>query len=115
MAPPDPKSAKRIRDPALLAGWHLTVKRCAIEDDTCEPVLSIHHIHKHPRDDVSGNIAMICGSGTTGHHGLIEAHDRETCDRFQAYLRETRPDVMEYLAKKLKGEEARDEWLRRHL
>lgn len=112
---PDPKRGQRIRDRALLSSFHLRVRRCALADDTCESTLSIHHIHKHPRDDVTGNLVMLCGSGTTGHHGKIENHDAQTCGRLYVHIRTARPDTMEYLAEKLGGEEARDEWLKRLL
>lgn len=120
--PSDPKPRKRIKDPALLRGWHLMVRTCALADDTCENDVTAHHVHKHPRDDVSANLAPLCGDGARGHHGQIEAHEPRTCRRFYDYL-QTRADTLDYLAEKLRpvggsfadGEKARDEWLRRLL
>jgi hypothetical protein len=76
---------------------HLRWRTCALADDTCVPYLSLHHVRKHPRDDVEANLVMLCGSGTTGHHGLIEAHDADTKRRLNEYLLIHRPDTCAYL------------------
>jgi hypothetical protein len=31
-------------------------------------------------DDVADNLVPVCGSGTTGCHGLLEAHNMWACD-----------------------------------
>lgn len=59
--------------------------------------LSVHHISKHPRDDVEANCVMLCGSGTTGCHGLIEARDKETTRMLGQYISESRPDFITYI------------------
>lgn len=76
--------------------------------------LSLHHIHKHPRNDVRANLVMLCGDGTTGCHGLIEAHDIVTCALLGIYLQNERPDSIAYLVDLL-GETAAREWLHRQL
>lgn len=96
MAEPDWRPPKRVRDPELLRRLHLRWRACALADETCVRVLSLHHLQKHPRDDVEANLVMLCGSGTTGHHGLIEHHDRETVLRLNAYLKQWRPDHLEW-------------------
>ena len=75
--------------------------------------LSLHHIHKHPRDDLRANLVMLCGDGTTGCHGKIEAHDSVTSLQLGRYLLEVRRDAIEYLAQKTGGPEARSEWMLR--
>lgn len=107
----DPKPAKRIRDPALLAQLHREWRECALCGST-QRRMSLHHIHKHPRDDVRANLAMLCGDGTTGEHGLIEAHSSVTSLLFGKYLIEERKDTMEYLGQKLGGLLAVYEWMR---
>jgi hypothetical protein len=109
--PPDPRPPKRIKDPVLLRAIHQQGGVCALADDTCESQLSLHHIHKHPRDDLEANLVFLCGSGTTGHHGLIEGHDKRTKERFGAYLLLKRSDFLIYLGRKLGSDEALHEWL----
>lgn len=45
---------------------------------------TLHHILSKSLggDDTADNLAPVCGSGTTGCHGLIEAHDRAACAVF---------------------------------
>lgn len=108
--PSDPRPRKRIRDPELLKRLHLQGGVCVLADATCERMLSLHHILKHPRDDVAANLVFLCGSGTTGHHGKIEAHHVESKRRLGSYIALNRFDTMDYLAEKLGGEEAVAEW-----
>jgi hypothetical protein len=96
MTTPDWKPPPRVRDPELLRRLHLRWRACVLADDTCVPVLSLHHLRKHPRDDVEENLVMLCGSGTTGHHGLIEAHDRDTVLKLNQYLKTYRLDHLEW-------------------
>lgn len=56
---------------------------------------------------------MLCGSGTTGCHGLVEAHNAQAMSDLGFYLSRYRPDVIAYLTEKLGGEEARKEWMTR--
>lgn len=109
----DPKPPARVRDPALLASLH----RLSFECFLCETLhgpFSLHHIHKHPRDDVSENLVYLCGDGTRGCHGLIEHADRQARTRLVRLLRLHRPDTFRYLSQKLGSAVAADEWLRRY-
>lgn len=107
----DPKPAKRIKDPKLLAQLHRQLRDCALCGDVGLLIgLSLHHIHRHPRDDVRANLVMLCGSGTTGCHGDIEARDYATLESLGIYLRAERPDFLDYLTGKLGIEQAR-EWI----
>lgn len=74
--------------------------------------LSRHHIHKHPRDDVEANLISVCGDGTTGCHGLIEAHNERALWALQRAVA-SRVDTWEYLVAKLGGPDAASDWLRR--
>jgi len=80
----------------------------------CVRRTSLHHIHRHPRDDVQANLVMLCGDGTTGHHGLITAEDRTARVALGNYLLAHRLDTLQYLADKL-GDEAARSWLRTSL
>ena len=117
---PDPKPPPRIRDLERLKDLHIRWRGdCVLandDDDDCyRSRYSLHHIHRHPRDDVEPNLVMLCGHGTVGHHGLIEAHDRLTCQALGIYLIRYRLDTMEYLGLKLGGVVAVREWLRSQL
>ena len=75
----DPKPAKRYR--ATPAEWKymrslLLVEPCAICGGRSE---SLHHIYKRGQGggDLLVNLAPVCGSGTTGCHGKLEARDPE--------------------------------------
>lgn len=116
----DPKPPARIRDGALMALLHHEWRECALTEYGLPACLgmsprSLHHIHRHPRDDVRANLVMLCGSGTTGCHGAIEHADPETRLALGGYLRVRRPDTVAYLRAKLGGELAADEWLGRYL
>lgn len=51
---------------------------------------SLHHVISKSLggDDCEENSVSVCGSGTTGHHGLLEAHDPETCRAFAAAVQQ---------------------------
>lgn len=100
----------RIKDPELLRALHLDWKECVLCLETYR--LSLHHIHKHPRNDVIGNLVMLCGDGTTGCHGLIEARDHVTSQQLGRYILESRPDVIEYLIEQTGGAIQFAEWIR---
>lgn len=123
----DFKKEARIRDPDLLRRLHLEWKECALcrnvglaVPDSPNPEnrmyigLSLHHILKHPRDDVRGNLVMLCGHGTAGCHGLVEAHDQRTLRLLGRYVITHRGDVISHLYHRL-GVEAAHEFLRRQL
>lgn len=100
----------RIRNPDLLTQLHLRWRECVLCGRTSP--LSLHHISNKPRHDVEANLVMLCGSGTTGCHGKIEAHD--TFERWQLaiYIREHRLDTMSWLTSQYFHEKA-DAWLKR--
>lgn len=114
--PPDPKPAGRVRDPELMRVLHLRWQECVLCYGTryTKGQLSLHHISNHPRDDVEANLVMLCGSGTTGCHGLITANDLDARRELAVYLRERRPDALEYLDERFPLERA-DNWLQRVL
>ena len=98
---PDPRPLGRIRDGELLARLHRRRGTCALCPKRWE---SLHHISKHPRDDVEANLVMLCGHGTAGCHGLVEAHDAATMKLLSAHIRRKRPDFVRYLTNRFKGE-----------
>lgn len=103
-----------MRDPDLLKQLHHELEECAL----CGAVdFSLHHVLKRSQggDDVRENIVALCGSGTTGCHGLVEASDDATCRYFGTYLLSARPDTVAYLGLKLGGPEPAAAWLQRHL
>lgn len=116
----DPKPERRVRDPEQLRALHIAWRGdCALDGLTnvrCTTRrYSLHHIHRHPRDDVEANLVMLCGDGTTGHHGLIENGDAATRAALGLHLATNRADTIEYLDGKLGGLEKALEWLRRYL
>lgn len=107
----DTKPEGRIKDPKLLAVLHLMWRECAL--CRASDLLSLHHINKHPRDDIEGNLVMLCGSGTTGCHGLIEARNSEKLAELGEYILKARGDTIVYLYDRM-GPEAAQEWMRRN-
>ena len=59
---------------------------------------TLHHVVPRDRggDDIKENMVSVCGHGTIGHHGDIEAHDHETCRLFAAALQQFDPDAYVY-------------------
>ena len=57
---------------------------------------------------------MLCGSGTTGCHGFIEASDTTTKWQLAFYIQDSRPDILAYLDERFPAEGA-SAWLRRVL
>lgn len=112
----DPKPAGRTRNGELLAVLHMRWQECALCYGTkyTEGRLSLHHISRHPRDDVEGNLVMLCGDGTRGCHGLIEAHELNKQRELASYLRTWRSDTLAYLDARFPQEGA-DAWLQRVL
>lgn len=100
----------RARDSALLRQLHREWRECALCLETFR--LSLHHVIKHPRDDVRGNLIMLCGDGVQGCHGRVEAHDPVVSRLLGEHIRDERPDVVEHVVARL-GEEAAREWLLR--
>lgn len=106
---PDFKKPKRIKDRQVMKRLHLKGVVCVL----CGNPASLHHIYPKGQggDDVESNLVALCGSGTTGHHGLIEDGDVVTRIALGSFLYIERPDFFFYLQGKL-GEEEGREWLR---
>ena len=111
----DPKPPPRVRDGTLLKALHRRWQECSLCHGTAytEGRLSLHHVHRHPRDDVEGNLVMLCGDGTRGCHGRIEANDPVALSLLGAHIVSERPDTILYLRAKL-GDGA-DGWMQRRL
>ena len=112
----DPRPPKRIRDPEVLARLHRQWRSCAICGDSTSR-LSLHHIYPKGQggDDVEGCLVMLCGSGTTGCHGEVEAHLPGASRALRIYIDLSRHDVIEYLDGKLGGLDAAFGWLDRYV
>ena len=110
----DFKPGSRVRDPELLKLLHHVYEECVL----CGRIeFSIHHILKRSQggDDVSANLIPLCGHGTAGCHGRVEASEEEACRALGVHISRYRHDTITYLAHKLGGPEAAHEWLRRRL
>lgn len=86
---PDPKPEKRYR--ASKREWedmHRAFRGVPCRACGRRPFESLHHVYPRGQggDDVVVNLFPVCGSGTTGCHGLIESHDRVTRARVRANL-----------------------------
>ena len=119
--PPDPRPPSRVRDPETLRTVHARERmRCALRDELHPDTsmldgamgYSLHHILKRPRDDVEANLIMLCGSGTTGCHGLVEHHDPRTMRALQRVVSE-RVDTWAHLCDRLGGPEPAADWIAR--
>lgn len=112
----DFKSGSRIRDPELLRQAHWAFDECVICGDID---ISVHHIlSRSPSasgagDDVWENLMPLCGSGTHGCHGGVEAELDSVCRSVGLYIVRERPDTVHYLVKKLGSRAAAAEFLRR--
>lgn len=106
---PDPKPVKRQKNPKVMKGLHAKGVVCVL----CGNPGSLHHIYPRSQggDDVESNLCGLCGTGCTGHHGMIENGDVAARLELGAFLVAERPDVFFYFQGKL-GEEAGREWLR---
>lgn len=104
----DLKPAKRIKDKQLTKRLHTRGVICVL----CGKPGTLHHILKHPRHDVPENLAGLCGDGTTGHHGLIEAGNTDTKRLFGEYLVDNRPDTIFWIQQPEILGEGGIEWLR---
>lgn len=116
---PDPKrSTKPYRAPADV--W-ATIHE-AFADELCwvcgeRPKESLHHILARdgfgpwPRgDDVPANLAPVCGDGTRGCHGKLEARDPRARARLRSALM---PRNLHYLTFKIGGVERTAAFLER--
>lgn len=109
---PDPKPrAPRIVDRLATTRACLRWRECAI----CgEPSATGHHVlaKGDGGDDVLENIVPLCGSGTTGCHGLVENRDEVALRALGEWILTRRRDVLEYLRGKLPQADA---WFERNL
>jgi hypothetical protein len=107
--------ATRIVDPTLLQVLHLRWRSCALCGEVWQR-LSLHHVipRSAAGDDVIENLVMLCGSGTTGCHGMVEAGDAEARAQLGVYLYQHRLDTLNYIREKL-GLYESNAWLERHL
>ncbi len=112
--PSDFKTPKRIVDTQLMRDLYRgRSHECAL----CGMAnVSLHHILRRSQggDDVEANLVFLCGSGTTGCHGLVEAADEKTLGSLGAYVMLNRPDTLEYLAGKV-GADGLMDWMERRL
>lgn len=117
---PFPKPEKRLR--LSRAKWRALValvvererNRCAV----CRgwfARMDGHHVY--PRDlggdDVEANVAPLCGSGTTGCHGLVHDRDFWALATLRQWV-ELRRETLAYLCSKLRTVEATRAWLERY-
>jgi hypothetical protein len=104
----------RIVDPELLRQLHREWQECLICHGTAysEGRLSLHHVHSSPRNDVRGNLVMLCGDGVRGCHGKITLNDEATLHELGLRIKDERPDVILYLVAHL-GDDQAEDWLRR--
>jgi hypothetical protein len=80
----DPKPPRRVK--ATLAEWKQIRANKMSALDACRVCqssgpLTLHHLVSKSLggDDLADNLVAVCGSGTTGCHGLIEAFDPWAC------------------------------------
>lgn len=79
------------------------------------PVTNVHHIYPRSKggDDVPPNLVGLCGSGTTGCHGLIELRDPAARSALGAMIR-SQENRMSYLERKIGDRERAEAWLNRN-
>ncbi len=112
--PRGPKRTGRVKDPSVARRAHVQRVPCVVCGDTASP--SQHHVLPRGQggDDDPANLVSLCGSGTTGCHGLIEANDIMVRRELGAYIKAHRPDTVAYVQGKL-GQRQGTDWLRRRL
>lgn len=117
---PFPKPAKRVR---LSRGkWRDLValvvgqegNRCAV----CRgwfARMDGHHVYPKDLggDDTYFNVAPLCGSGTTGCHGLVHGRDAWALSAMRQWIEGRRGTVL-YLCSKLRTVDAARAWLERY-
>ena len=112
---PDPKPAARVRDAKLMRELHLrpgSCPLCPVDPHRGVAYVSLHHLYD--RDDVPANLQWLCGSGTTGHHGLITEEDEVARRLLGQHVVRRRPDFLIYLGAKAGAGKAQA-WLLRRL
>lgn len=85
---------------------------CLWLGETQTRLSSLHHVVSKSLggDDVEENLVSLCGDGVSGCHGMVEAHDAQTCRAFAAALQQYDSAAYAYAIEKL-GE---DGFARRH-
>ena len=71
---------------------------CPVDPHRGVAYVSLHHLYD--RDDVPANLQWLCGSGTTGHHGLITEEDEVARRLLGQHVVRRRPDFLIYLGAK---------------
>ncbi len=110
---PDPRPTKRVKNPKAMSDTHKAGCFCVLN---CGKPGSVHHVLPRSQggDDIPANLVCLCGSGTTGHHGLVEANNPGALAELGAYLQLERPDTIRYVKIKL-GDMEGTEWLKNKL
>lgn len=116
MASPDPKPVAPVRVKGALARMHRENPHatCAIcgRGRSNPDGISIHHVYD--RSDLWQNCVFVCGSGTTGDHGALTAHNELARHMLGEHLMEERPDVIAFILLRAGEAQGRD-WLLRRL
>lgn len=92
----DFKGEPRKKDKGATRKAVLAQRSCVI----CgEPTTNAHHLVPRSQggDDVPENLVSLDGSGTTGCHGKIEAHDKPTRSALRSVLT---PEQIAYIVEK---------------
>lgn len=120
---PDFKAERKAKRNAQIRKVHPRLTRDVVwRDRIClmcgGHAQSGHHVLRkgspYHGDDMPENIVPLCGDGTRGCHGLIEANDKTARKLLGIKLVEHRRDVIDYILLKL-GEGKGTDWLRRRL
>lgn len=95
----DPKPAKRIRDPRLVANFSARASCCCVCGEGRHAGLHGHHVLLRSRggDDVTANLVALCAVC----HRLLHDGDAETRFALGKHIALARPDVVDYLSSKL--------------
>lgn len=119
---PDPKVKERGPKKTARTVDKKATRRAVQRRRACaicgEPASDGHHVlgRGSPNfgDDFPENIVPLCGSGTTGCHGLITANDITARRQLGEHIVLERPGVIAYVLDKL-GDERGADWLARRL
>jgi hypothetical protein len=96
------------------------MRACVLEWRECAccggPSATAHHVIARGQggDDVRENLVALCGSGTTGCHGLVEDENELALLALGRHIARERPDVVFYVCSKL-GPGAGPAWFERRL
>jgi 5-methylcytosine-specific restriction endonuclease McrA len=116
---PKTRASQRFREKASPQRWREIRARklgpclvCRYLEVEQERPSTLHHVVAKSLggSDTEANCVPLCGTGTTGCHGLVEKHDPDTCALFAAAVQRFDDAAYAYAIEKL-GE---DGWLRRY-